>query len=203
MPTIVGQSYCAVPLVQCRRSAMYPPDFSGSHQVDPAVGQGRTVESRHAEEIRIELRAHSSLNQRQARWFLLTVAIGPALTAGFCVSQGFWPVLPFAGLELGLLWWTLRWSMRKGERRELISITTDYVTINAQLGVAQANTRFPRHWTRVKLRAPQVAQHPSRLVFESQGRACEVGSFLTDDERRALAARLQQLVGNMNDSPAL
>jgi uncharacterized membrane protein len=160
-------------------------------------------DSKNSGEVRIELCAHNSLTSRQARWFLVTVAIGPVLTAGFCLLRGFWPVLPFAGLELGLLYLALRWSMRRGRQRESISITPDYVTINAQLGVVQANTRFPRHWTRVKLRAPQTALHPSRLCFESQGRACEVGSFLTDDERRALAARLQQLIGNMNDSPAL
>lgn len=154
-------------------------------------------------EVRIELRAHNSLTPRQARWFLVTVSLGPMLTAGFCVLQGFWPVLPFAGLEMVLLYLALRWSMRRGQQRESILITPDYVTIHAQLGVVQANTRFPRHWTRVKLRAPQTALHPTRLCFESQGRACEVGGFLTDDERRALAARLQQLIGNMNDSPAL
>jgi len=102
-----------------------------------------------------------------------------------------------------LLWLALRCSMQRGRRRESIAITTDYVTINSQLTVLQANTRFARHWTKVKLRAPRSALHPTRLCLESQGRACEVGAFLTDDERRVLAARLQQLVGNMNDSPVL
>lgn len=167
------------------------------------MGPGRVVEAGdgNPQQVRIDLYAHNSLTSRQARWFLASVAIGPILTTGFCLLKGFWPVLPFAGLELGLLWLALRWSMRRGRQCESIAITPDYVTINAQLGVAQANTRFPRHWTRVKLRAPQSALHPSRLYLESQGRACEVGSFLTDDERRALAVRLQQLVGNMNDSP--
>jgi len=154
-------------------------------------------------EVRIELRACNSLTPRQARWFLMTAALGPALTAGFCLVQGFWPVLPFAGLEFALLFLALRWSMRRGQRRESILITPDYVTINAQPGVTAANTRFPRHWTRVTLRTPSSALYPSRLCVESQGHACEVGSFLTDDERRAVALRLQQLVGNMNDSPAL
>jgi uncharacterized membrane protein len=173
---------------------------------DATLGQGRARESRlaeHPEEVRIELCAHNSLNERQARWFLITVAIGPVITAGYCCWAGFWPVLPFAGLEFVLLWLALRWSMRRGRQRELIAITAEFVTINSQLGVLQANTRFARHWTKVKLRAPRSALHPSRLCLESQGRACEVGSFLTADERRVLATRLQQLIGNMNDSPVL
>lgn len=185
---------------------MPSPEPSLFHSSNTNGGQGRAREIRHQgnpDEVRIELSAYNSLSPAQARWFLITVAIGPALTAGFCLFAGFWPVLPFAGLEFGLLWLALRWSLRRGQQRESIAITPDYVTINSQLGVLQANTRFARHWTKVKLRAPQSALHPSRLCLESQGRAREVGSFLTDDERRALAVRLQQLVGNMNDSPAL
>ena len=185
---------------------LHPEPTTLFHPPKTSSWQGRTREIRHSgdsAEIRIELRAHNSLTPIQARWFLLSVSVGPLLTAAFCLMAGFWPVLPFAGLELGLLFLALRWSMRRGRQRETITITQDYVTITAQLGVQQANTRFARHWTKVKLGVPQSALHPCRLSLESQGRACEVGGFLTDDERRALAARLQQVVGNMNDSPVL
>jgi uncharacterized membrane protein len=47
------------------------------------------------------------------------------------------------------------------------------------------------------------AQHLSRLTIESHGRACEVGRFLTDDERLRLAARLERLVGKTSESPVL
>ena len=62
---------------------------------------------------------------------------------------------------------------------------------------------FPRHGSRVTLRTPQTALHPSRLLIESRGRVCEVGRFLTEDARQTLAVRLKQLVGNMNEPPAL
>jgi uncharacterized membrane protein len=41
------------------------------------------------------------------------------------------------------------------------------------------------------------------LTIESRGRACEVGSFLTEEDRRRLALRLNRLVGGMNESPPL
>lgn len=53
---------------------------------------------------------------------------------------------------------------------------------------------FPRHWAKVTLRAPRSALHPSRLLIESHGRACEIGGFLNEEERRGLAARLKQLM---------
>jgi uncharacterized membrane protein len=40
-------------------------------------------------------------------------------------------------------------------------------------------------------------------MIESRGRAFEVGSFLTEEDRRLLAERLRCLVGGMNESPPL
>ena len=39
--------------------------------------------------------------------------------------------------------------------------------------------------------------------IESHGRGREVGKFLTEEERRHLAAELQRLIGDMNQSPEL
>jgi uncharacterized membrane protein len=62
---------------------------------------------------------------------------------------------------------------------------------------------FPRHWAQVRLRRADTHLHPSRLTIESHGRSYEVGSFLTEEERRALASRLMRSVGRINESPPL
>ena len=150
---------------------------------------------------RLMLTAPCSLTPRTARIFVASVAAATFAVAGFFTVQGFWPVLPFAGMEIALLSWAVRVSMRNGSRWQSITITADSVTIERHDVRGQRLSVFPRHWVRVKLHAPLAA--PQRLVLESQGRSCEVGEFLTEDERRGLAARLKQLVGNMNESPAL
>jgi uncharacterized membrane protein len=93
--------------------------------------------------------------------------------------------------------------MRAGKRRELILITDDSVVIERQGRAIPARTVFARHWATVKLRGPPADQHPSRLVIESHGRACEVGRFLTEEERLGLAGCLRQRVGKSSESPAL
>ena len=123
--------------------------------------------------------------------------------AAFFTAQGFWPVLPFAGLEIALLAWAVRSSMRSGLDRETIIVSEDSVTVEHRCRRGVRVSVFPRHWASVKLHALPAAPHPSRLLLESHGRACEVGRFLTEDERRSLAVRLKQLVGNVNESPAL
>ena len=151
----------------------------------------------------LELRPRCSLTPKTARIFIGLVAAPTFAIACFFTSQGFWPVLPFAGLEIGLLTWAVRTSMRSALERETITVSRDSVIVRHWDRRGVQSAVFPRHWSRVTLHAPPTALHPHRLVLESRGRACEVGRFLTEDERRSLAVRLQQLVGNMNETPAL
>jgi uncharacterized membrane protein len=70
-------------------------------------------------------------------------------------------------------------------------------------GSAPSRIVFPRHWSRVKIRRPKSPLHRGQLVIESHGRGREIGKFLTEEERRQLAAELRLLIGDMNQSPAL
>jgi len=153
--------------------------------------------------VRIQLAPNCSLTPKTARWFLVSVSVGPVVMGVFCTLLGFWPVLPFAGVEIAAVAVALYCSMRRQHDCEIIVITEDEITLEARRREIQVKTVFSRHWTRVKLRSPLSSLHPSRLCLESRGRACELGRFLTETERHALAAQLKQLVGNMNESPPL
>jgi len=125
------------------------------------------------------------------------------LIAGFMAFRGFWPVLPFAGLEMAFLGWALHTSMARRHYRQTITVTESDVSIVVRDTRHCVQHVFPRHWAQVKLRRPVSRLHPSRLTIESHGRQCELGSFLTEAERRGLALRLQALIGRINESPSL
>jgi len=154
-------------------------------------------------EHRIELAPNCSLTPQGARLFVASLATVTFTVAGCFALQGYWPVLPFAGVEIGLLAWAVRASMRRGAERELIVVSESDVAIERRASRGSRLTVFPRHWARVTLRDPQTGRHRSRLTIESHGRICEVGRFLTEDERRRVAARLERLVGRTSESPAL
>ena len=156
-----------------------------------------------AGEHRIELAPNCSLTPGSARNFVASVALLTFATALFFTVQGFWPVLPFAVLEIALLRWAVRASLRSGRQREAIVISDEAIVFERRGSAFSTRLVFPRHWATVKLRDPLAALHPSRLTIESHGRACEVGRFLTEDERHALAVRLRRLVGKPSESPAL
>ena len=152
---------------------------------------------------RIELAPNCSLTRHAAVVFFATVAFVTLSVAAIFVVQGYWPVLPFAGLELVVLGWALAASMRRRHWRERIEVSDDEIAIETALGGELTRVVFSRHWARIKLRAPFYALHPSRLTIESHGRSVEIGGFLNEEERRRLALRLKRLVGSTSQSPTL
>ncbi len=152
---------------------------------------------------RIEISPNCSLTIRGAWAFFASLCITSFSLAGFVALQGYWPVLAFAGLEMALLGWALKVSMQRRHHRQTITVTEDSVEIEDCLPKRRQRVVFPRHWAQVRIRAGQSPLDPSRLTIESQGRRCEVGSFLNEQERTGLAKRLRRLIGRIDESPPL
>lgn len=152
---------------------------------------------------RIDLAPNCSLTLGGAAIFFGMLAFVTLAFATLFVLQGYWPVLPFAGLELAALGWALAVSMRRRHWRERILVSEEEIVIETTLRGELTRVMFSRHWARITLRVPFYALHPSRLSIESHGRSVEVGGFLNEEERRRLALRLRRLVGSTSESPAL
>src|SRR5690349_8728529 len=138
--------------------------------------------------LRIEICPNCSLSVRGAAMFF----------GSLCFVS-----LPIAGLEMLGLGWALRVSLQRRFHRQTITVTDQDVSVESRDRINCSQVVFPRHWAQVKLRRPASRLHPSRLTIESHGRQCELGSFLTESERRGLALRLGSLIGRINESPAL
>ena len=153
--------------------------------------------------LRIEICPNCSLTLRGAQLFFAGACLVPCGVAALLALRGFWPILPFAGLEMALLGWALQVSLERRFHRQTITVTDADVRVDTCHRAQRERVVFPRHWAQVKLRRPAARLHPSRLTIESHGHQCELGSFLTEEERRGLALRLQRLIGRVNESPAL
>jgi uncharacterized membrane protein len=154
-------------------------------------------------EQRIELQPNCSLKPAGALLFFVSTCVFSLGFALFFVFQGFWPVLPFWALEMLVLGLALNASMRNGTYTQTVLITDSQISLVTRSRHGAQKQEFARHWAKVRLRSPPRRHGLSKLTIESRGRACEVGSFLTEEDRRRLAERLRYLVGGMNESPPL
>lgn len=100
---------------------------------------------------RFELTPNCSLTMASALVFYLGIgAVSLSVAVGFAIA-GYWPILPFAGLELLALGAALRWSLLQGQRRELISVEESRVLVRKTGRKRQYDFEFVRPWTRVEL----------------------------------------------------
>jgi uncharacterized membrane protein len=152
-------------------------------------------------ETRFELRPNRSLsNTETLAFFALTCAVSFSIAIGFLL-MGAWIVLPFAGLEMGLLGLVLYLvSVRSGEREEVV-VSRDTLRV-ARFGSRTARSwSFQRHWVRVRLEPSFYRWYAKRLKIVSHGRALEIGRMLAEEERMKLAEALEALVGEHADRP--
>jgi uncharacterized membrane protein len=154
-------------------------------------------------EQRIELAPNCSLTPAGAKLFFGATCLFSLAFAMIFVVLGFWPVLPFWALEMLVLGMALYSSMKRRRYTQTVTITESSIRLVTRSRRGEAKQEFARHWAKVRLRSPRARSYPSRLMIESRGRAFEVGSFLTEEERCLLAKRLRNLVGGMNESPPL
>ncbi len=143
---------------------------------------------------RIDLSPNASLTWQCALIVLGSIAAASLFIALIFLAQGYWTVLPFAGLELGLLGWAMWHSMRKSRQRDMVLLEDQRVVVEKYRLNRHERMEFPRYWTRVRLEPAVHRHHPTRLLIRARGRGCEIGDFLTDEERASLQARLTELL---------
>lgn len=140
------------------------------------------------------IRPDQSLQWHTAVKVYLVIA-GVCLAVGvFFALQGYWPVLPFAGLEVAVLGAAFYGCLARSQLREIVSVNADSVTVEKGRREPQQHWEYPRAWARINLERSHIAWYPSRLSVSFRGEAVEIGTFLNEQERCLLAAELQKAV---------
>jgi len=128
--------------------------------------------------------------------FVAIAAVSLTIATLFAFA-GFWPILPFAGLELTALGVALYVSAVRGNYREEIRVDSSTVEIRKGRKEPDRVWNFDLAWSEVLLEASFHRWYPSRLAIRSQGNAVELGAFLTEEERLSLAEELRRCIGPM------
>jgi len=131
---------------------------------------------------------------------LVAFLIGQSIVAGGYALLAAWrgnvfaPV--FAVLELGFVSWCMARVWKVSAAGQIITLTSTQLDVAATSGPQTAH--FHPYWAHVRLEAGRWRGWPSRLLVGSHGREVEIGAFLNEDERQALAQRLTELLQAAN-----
>ena len=136
------------------------------------------------------LSPHRSLPPRGFAVLMLALA-----AVSFCVSLAFvlhgaWPVTPFFGLDVLLVYWAFRINYRHARMREELRLTENSLTVErVSIYGERRRWQFQPFWLRVTLE--EKDEDTNRLVLASHGRWLVIGSFLGPAERRGVASALK------------
>ena len=122
------------------------------------------------EPLRIEICPNCSLSVRGARLFFVAACIAPFGIAGFLALRGFWPILPFAGLEMALLAWALAVCLERRFHSQTITVTEDDVHIERARSEHREPVCFEEHWSlqlRLHGKYCRVKVYGSSMRFKS------------------------------------
>ena len=110
-------------------------------------------------------------------------------------ALGAWPILPFAGLEMVVLFLAFRDVDRRAQDYERIAITDDRVRVEWREIGALRKQELSRYWAQV------VASRDGRHVaLRSHGRDLAIGRHRSDAQRLDLARDLARELGRGRDA---
>jgi len=126
-------------------------------------------------------------------FYFLTCLV--ALAVGlFFTLQGLWMVLPFSGLEMLALGGGLYLTSRKVYRREVITLDPEHTRIEKGVQRIDQRWEFKTPWIRISDELPDRLSPRRKLTISMYGESVEVGSFLANSEKEALAFQLKDCI---------
>lgn len=124
----------------------------------------------------------SSAGRQLVFSFLFVVSVG--IACGFAAA-GAWLILPFAGIEMLVLYAAFRYVDHRAADYERIAIAGDTVEVEICEAGRTRSYEFNRCWAQLLAR-----RDGGRLALRSHGREVEIGRHRNDDQRLVLAREM-------------
>ena len=132
-----------------------------------------------------------SLSRAGRRLFLGLIFLNTGMFAVACAIAGAWPVLPFAGIELGLLAYAFHYIGKFDGDYERLTIDGSTVTVEVCERGAVRRLRFNLPWVRLVC----VEQgNRCRLGLQYQGHEYRLGKLMNDEQRSAWGRELRKRI---------
>ena len=105
-------------------------------------------------------------------------------------------ILPFAGLELSILFIAFYLSFKWSSKKEKIYISQDIVKVERGLNKAEYSWKEFRTFTYFKIKKEK--DKTIRLSFRSKGEDIFIGEFLNEDDKKILKDEITSIIESLN-----
>ena len=105
-------------------------------------------------------------------------------------------ILPFAGLELSILFIAFYLSFKWSSKREKIYISQDIVKVERGVNKAEYSWKEFRTFTYFKIKKEK--DKTIRLSFRSKGQDIVIGEFLNEDDKKILRDEITSIIETLN-----
>lgn len=111
-----------------------------------------------------------------------------------------WGLLPFVLAAVAGLWWALEHTYKTGEVLEQLTITPQTTTLTHQPAKGDVlEWDCNSYWVRAQI-YPTGGPVQHYVTLSGNGREVEIGSFLSEKERRKLISEIEIALGEMKTS---
>lgn len=153
-------------------------------------------------ETTIILQPNHSWTWRANVWLVASLMV-VSCTAGLVLTAlGYWLVLFFTLLELGLLSWCLHYCVSRTHRQEVLRLNQERLILESGIRRPTKTIEIERFFARFFVRPPTYRGHHSSLALRYADNELEIGSFLTDDEREQLISLLRSTIHRLDNPHA-
>ena len=142
----------------------------------------------------IVLQPNHSLSWRALKYFLAFMMI---LSFGIAIAflfLGYWLVLPFTGLEMGVLSYCLWLCLRRGSLQEVITFSAEEVRLETGIDAPNQTETWERFFTQIHVTQAIHPWYRKTVALVHRGNSFEIGSFLTSPEKEELIKSLYDMV---------
>ncbi|MFP3874001.1 MAG: DUF2244 domain-containing protein [Thiohalophilus sp.] len=141
-------------------------------------------------------RPHPPSSWRANLWLVGgAAALCLSFAIGFALA-GAWLILPFAGLEIAALFSLLYYVSLKTRVQEVIRFVDNEVLVQRGRREPAVEWHCQRFWCRLRVDAPPHPWYSSQIRLRCQDRELELGRFLSDRDKRALARHLNAFLSH-------
>ena len=154
------------------------------------------VEKKQNSDYLISVTPNSSLIGIYRFIFLASISLVCVGIATIFYFVGAALILPFAGLELSILFIAFYLSFRWSSKKEKIYISQDIVRI--EKGTKKAEYSWEEFRTFTTFQIKKNKDKTSRLSFRSKGKDVYVGDFLNEDDKSILSNSISEIIEDLN-----